>query len=74
MIDDDKRDTNMQPEQNQQGAASEAGKEQGVALPPEAQGQIGKQLRKLYREMLSEPMPDKFAELLARLSKSETKR
>lgn len=74
MIDDDKRDTNMQPEQNQRGAASEAGKEQGVALPAEAQGQIGKQLRKLYGEMLSEPMPDKFAELLARLSKSETKR
>ena len=74
MVNDDKRDEQMQPEQNQQGAASDAGKEQGVVLPPEAQGQIGKQLRKLYGDMLSEPMPDKFAELLARLSKSETHR
>ncbi len=42
-------------------------------LPPEAQGQIAKQLRQVYGEMLSEPMPDKFAELLARLSNSEPK-
>ena len=79
MTNDDKRDTEeqepeMQPEPKQQGVASASGKEQGVVLPPEAQGRIGKELRKVYGDMLSEPMPDKFAELLQRLSKSETQR
>lgn len=63
----------MRHEQDMQSDASKCGvgKSPGVPLPPEAQGQIGKQLRQVYDQMLSEPMPDKFAELLARLAKSE---
>jgi hypothetical protein len=44
----------------------------GVALPPEIQGPIGKQLRQVYGQMLAEPLPDKFTDLLARLAKSES--
>lgn len=42
-------------------------------LPPEAQSAIGRQLRQVYGQMLSEPLPDKFAKLLEELSKSESK-
>lgn len=72
-MNDKKQDPSMRHEQESQSSASQAGKEPGVILPAEARGQIGKQLRQVYDEMLSEPMPDKFAELLARLSKSESK-
>ena len=41
------------------------------ALPLEAQGRIGKQLRRVYSDILSEPMPDKFSKLLEDLAKSE---
>jgi hypothetical protein len=40
-------------------------------LPTEAHGRIGRQLRKVYGEMLAEPMPDKFSKLLEELAKSE---
>lgn len=43
----------------------------GPALPPEVQGQIGKQLRQVYGQLLSEPLPDKFAKLLEHLGKPE---
>lgn len=72
MVTNEKRDNSMQHEQVNQSSAPQADADKGVVLPPEAQGQIGKQLRQVYGEMLSEPMPDKFAELLARLSKSES--
>lgn len=42
-----------------------------VPLPVEAQGRIGRQLQQIYGQMLSEPMPDKFTQLLADLAKSE---
>ena len=42
-----------------------------VSLPVELQGAIGKQLKRVYGQMLAEPMPDKFAQLLEALSKSE---
>ena len=72
MVSNEKRENPMQHEQLNQGSAPQADKEQVVPLPPEAQGQIAKQLRQVYGQILSEPMPDKFAELLARLSKSES--
>lgn len=40
-------------------------------LPTEAHGRIGRHLRKVYGELLAEPMPDKFGKLLDQLSKSE---
>jgi Anti-sigma factor NepR len=43
----------------------------GPALPPEVQGQIGKQLRQVYGQLLSEPLPDKFSKLLEQLGKPE---
>lgn len=44
-----------------------------VALPNEAQGLIGHQLRQEYRRLLSEPLPDKFTKLLEELAQSESK-
>lgn len=69
----DKRDTSMRHEQENQISAPQVGSDRGALLPPEAQGQIARQLRQVYGEMLAEPMPDKFAELLAKLSQSEGK-
>ena len=43
------------------------------ALPTEAQGLIGHQLRQEYKRLLSEPLPDKFTKLLDDLAKSERK-
>lgn len=43
----------------------------GVALTSEAQGAITKQLQQMYGDMLSAPMPDKFAQLLDKLARSE---
>ncbi|MGD9802248.1 MAG: NepR family anti-sigma factor [Hyphomicrobiaceae bacterium] len=42
-----------------------------VLLPREAQGRIGQHLRRVYGEILSEPLPDKFAQLLDNLAKTE---
>ena len=47
--------------------------ETDVALPTEAQGLIGHQLRQEYKRLLSEPLPDKFTKLLDDLAKSERK-
>lgn len=44
-----------------------------VSLPKEAQGRIGQHLRRVYSDILSEPLPDKFAQLLDELAKSERK-
>lgn len=44
------------------------------ALPPEVQGPIGKQLRQVYAQMLAEPLPDKFVDLLSKLSKAENEK
>lgn len=41
-------------------------------LPAEAQDRIGRHLQQIYGQLLSEPMPDKFAKLLSDLAKSET--
>lgn len=72
MTNNPKRECKMPHEQSSETSATAKGREDAVILPPEAQGQIGKQLRKVYGEVLAEPMPDKFAELLARLSQSES--
>jgi hypothetical protein len=40
-------------------------------LPVELQGQIGKRLREVYSELVREPVPDRFVELLQRLKQQE---
>lgn len=54
-------------------ASHGASQDPDVALPPEAQGLIGHQLRHEYKRILSEPLPDKFAKLLDDLAQSERK-
>lgn len=43
------------------------------ALSPTAETEIATGLKRLYGQMLAEPMPDKFAGLLDQLAKSERK-
>lgn len=40
-------------------------------LPSELQGQIGQRLREAYNELIVEPVPDRFVQLLQQLKKSE---
>ncbi len=42
-------------------------------LPKAAEAEIATELKRLYGQMLAEPMPDRFAGLLAQLSKAESK-
>jgi hypothetical protein len=42
-------------------------------LPAELQGQIGQRLREAYNELISEPVPDRFIQLLQQLKQSEDK-
>lgn len=40
-------------------------------LPNELQGQIGKKLREAYTELVTEPVPDRFVQLLQQLKNKE---
>jgi hypothetical protein len=40
-------------------------------LPVELQGQIGQRLREAYNELVSEPVPDRFVQLLQQLKQRE---
>ena len=42
-----------------------------VALEPELQAFIGRQLQANYDEVLNEPVPDRFLDLLSKLEQSE---
>lgn len=44
---------------------------QAAPLPSELQGQIGKKLRESYSELVSEPIPDRFLQLLQELKSKE---
>lgn len=44
------------------------------SLDPQLQSLIGEQLRIYYAELLSEPMPDRFLEVLRQLSSAEGKK
>ena len=41
-------------------------------IEPELQDHIGSQLRALYNEIVNEPVPDRFLELLAELERQQT--
>jgi hypothetical protein len=56
--------------------ASSASKRGDIAtmqtpLPSELQGQIGQRLREAYNELIVEPVPDRFVQLLQQLKKRE---
>jgi hypothetical protein len=56
--------------------ASSASKQGEIAtmqtpLPSELQGQIGQRLREAYNELIVEPVPDRFVQLLQQLKKRE---
>jgi hypothetical protein len=42
---------------------------QGQALEPDVQAHLGRQLRAVYDEMASQPVPDRFIQLLDALEK-----
>lgn len=44
------------------------------SLPPEVQERIGDELRKHYAQLIAQPLPDRFIELLTELAESEEER
>jgi Anti-sigma factor NepR len=70
MAGNERHPTEMQPTLE---APDDAGGDacRDVALPIELQGAIGQKLKMVYGQMLSEPLPDKFAQLLAELGKAD---
>jgi hypothetical protein len=55
---------------SKQGEISTTQKQQ-TQLPTELQGQIGRRLREAYNELVSEPVPDRFIQLLQQLKQRE---
>ena len=55
------------------GSASKQGESTTIQtqLPMELQGQIGQRLREAYNELISEPVPDRFVQLLQKLKTQE---
>jgi anti-sigma factor NepR-like protein len=55
------------------GSASKQGESTTIQppLPMELQGQIGQRLREAYNELISEPVPDRFVQLLQQLKTRE---
>ncbi len=47
-------------------AAGLTGRPPGQAVAPELQAQIGEQLRRYYADLLEEPVPDRFLDLIGR--------
>lgn len=50
-------------------SAQHAGEAVQPAVQPQVQDHIGRQLRAIYEELLSQPVPDRFAELLEKLDR-----
>ena len=73
-------DTMMMQDQKEAGSQMQSGKQQEqvtadssttdntIPLPMSAEAEIATGLKHLYGQMLAEPMPDKFAGLLAQLA------
>jgi hypothetical protein len=55
------------------GSASKQGESTTIQppLPMELQGQIGQRLREAYNELVNEPVPDRFVQLLQQLKTRE---
>jgi hypothetical protein len=56
------------------GGGRRAGASGDAELDPRVQGEIGRQLRAVYDDIISEPIPDRFLELLQQLEKSAGKK
>ena len=50
------------------------GQEQGQALEADVQAHLGRQLRAVYDEMASQPVPDRFIELLDALERKSQRK
>jgi hypothetical protein len=59
-------------EKNMKAQTNEAAQDM-PSLPQHVQGALGKQLRKAYGDLLAEPLPEKFTDLLRRLAKGDGK-
>lgn len=70
MADKERQPTEMQPDTKATEIARPESPCDG-SLPIELQGAIGQKLKLVYGQMLSEPLPDKFAQLLAQLGKTD---
>ena len=56
-------------------ATAGAGRRRGVSDDPlGANSEIGRKLKQYYDDLVSDEVPDRFAELLARLEKAESSR
>jgi hypothetical protein len=53
---------------------SETGRRQGRPLDDLSSSHIGKRLRSMYDEVVREPVPDKFMNLLENLERAEKER
>jgi hypothetical protein len=58
------------------GSASKQGETTTIQppLPMELQGQIGQRLREAYNELISEPVPERFVQLLQQLNTRESEK
>jgi hypothetical protein len=64
-----KKDTKMRTDT--QGSSAEVG---GMRIDPQIQTEIGRHLRAIYDDVINEPVPTKFLELLEKLERSATTR
>jgi Anti-sigma factor NepR len=54
--------------------AVEGGSGRGKGVDPKIQQAIGKHLRTVYDDVINEPVPDKFMELLEKLERSTARK
>lgn len=64
----------MEGKKMQAGMASTNSAQGGAPIDARLQNEIGKHLRALYDDVISEPVPDKFVELLRQLELSTEKK
>ena len=49
------------------GSDAQLDADEGASLSPEIQEKLGEKLREVYSDVMNEPVPDRFMELLAKL-------
>lgn len=74
MADKQRQSEKMQSDRASDTSSIGHGMSSNLPLPPEIQGEIGKKLRQVYGQLLAEPLPGKFQNLLEQLRKSDPKR
>jgi hypothetical protein len=66
--------SDMNPQQADETIPIPSAPGQGAALEPDLQAHIGRQLRAVYEEVVSEAVPDRFRKLLEELERKEADR